>query len=113
VQRVSSSLMFFIKRTIFDRWNYKYTMFSGIQKVQIPEDLEEHTENIKNFQEKLLSSIFQRFTVNKERGEQNLDSNGRPARFFSTNVMNDETYILATLLDPRIKQVPFQGGKLF
>ena len=64
---------------------------------------------MKEFKLKLISSIKDRFTVDKDKGEKVLKPNGKPSHIHTINILGMEKCILATLLDPRLKSTPFEG----
>jgi len=89
--------------------DFKYFQFIlGIQDVIIEDDSDFCFE-LTEFQSALCQSICNRFTNNKDIGEKIHDLTGKARRIVTVDVFNDPTYILATLLDPRIKVVPFNG----
>jgi len=56
----------------------------------------------------LLDSVLSRFTTNQEKGEK-VVVGGKQRRIVTADVLADETYVMAALLDPRIKPTPFKS----
>jgi hypothetical protein len=86
----------------------------GIESVTFNdrEDLDPHQEELKNFKTGLCKSIIDRFTNDKEKGERIIGSNGKNRQIVTVDIFHNSRYILAALLDPRIKTAPFLGNFL-
>ncbi len=73
-------------------------------------DSEDHSEQPQTFLVKfrngLRDSVLQRFGTDQESGQQ-VAARGR--KIVTCNVVNDKYYVLATLLDPKLKTIPFEG----
>lgn len=67
----------------------------------------------KSMKELLINAVTDRMTKDKEHGEFVKDAAGRTRNIVTSNIFSNEHFILATLLDPRIKMVPFQGTEFF
>jgi hypothetical protein len=62
------------------------------------------------FQKELCQAVVDRFTNDKEKGEKVFDKEGKARRIVTADIFHNKNYILASLLDPRIKDVPFLGN---
>jgi hypothetical protein len=64
-----------------------------------------------DFQKLLVSGLTERFTNDKEMGEYVVnETTGRRRNIVTVNVFSHKTLILATLLDPRLKDFPFASA---
>ncbi|XP_035713793.1 uncharacterized protein LOC118438118 [Folsomia candida] len=68
-----------------------------------------HESQLLGFKASLVTSVVQRFTTNKDRGERILNADGKTRNIVTIDAMSSKAYILAAVLDPRIKTLPFQG----
>jgi hypothetical protein len=64
-----------------------------------------------NFKQDLVKSVKERFTTDKDSGEKVLNEKGNARQIVTINLPKIKSYILATLLDPRIKGTPFVEGE--
>lgn len=62
---------------------------------------------LKTFKIKLKTCLMQRFENDKSKGQKVQGRN-----IVTTDIFNDKFYILATILDPRCKTIPFEGQYL-
>jgi len=64
---------------------------------------------VSDFKGKLITSLINRFTIDMAAGEKVVGSNGNFRRIITVNLVKRKPYILASLLDPRVKLKPFEG----
>lgn len=86
-------------------------VLTGAKEVKIDEDLEpELIKNLWDFKNALCESFITRFSHDMESDEPIINkATGKPRRIVTYNVMRNKNFILAALLDPRIKSVPFNS----
>ncbi|OXA47250.1 Zinc finger BED domain-containing protein RICESLEEPER 1 [Folsomia candida] len=84
------------------------------KEVKIDEDLEpELIKNLWDFKNALCESFITRFSHDMESDEPIINkATGKPRRIVTYNVMRNKNFILAALLDPRIKSVPFNNTSM-
>lgn len=74
-------------------------------------DPEDHNVDPEYFLEKfrraLRDSVLKRFGTDQDSGQ---PAAVRGRKIVTSNVVNDKYYILATLLDPKLKTIPFEGN---
>lgn len=71
------------------------------------EDNNQHPQNfLIRFKKNLRDSVMLRFGTHPDSGQ----VPGRGRRIVTSNVVNDKFYILATVLDPKLKTIPFEGN---
>lgn len=89
-------------------------MLVGIESASISDEVDDAEKDfLVQFRKKLLESITDRFTKDKEKGQNVVTEDGTIRRIKTVDVFHDLKYILATILDPRIKDAPFTGEKIF
>ena len=74
--------------------------------MKIPEVDFSFSDEMLKFKKKLIFNVIARFTTSPEKGL--CDDEGKPRRGFSIDVCNAKTYMMASMLDPRIKLTPFK-----
>lgn len=67
------------------------------------------TTHLTKFKKLLIESLLARFTTDKEGGEKVVEKDGKTRNIFTINLFFQKSYILATVLDPRLKLRPFLG----
>jgi len=72
------------------------------------EDSTESLSELLNFKLELQASVLKRFGTSKLSAQETAEDK-RDRRIVTLDVVNDEYFILATLLDPRLKTGPFEG----
>jgi len=72
----------------------------------------EHATEVTAFKDELKKCLLERFGYDKERNQKVIGPSGKERRIVTLDIFHNPFYVLATLLDPRIKTVPF-GGKEF
>lgn len=98
---INSNILLF-KRIIGSK-NLLTFIFAGIDKIAPNAELV-------GFKKELLKWLINRFTFNKEGGEKYVVVEQETSRnIYTTNVLKGRAYVLASLLDNRIKDKPFSG----
>ncbi|ODM90229.1 Zinc finger BED domain-containing protein 4 [Orchesella cincta] len=95
-----------------DGRNIKLTnlnMFTDYNDIEIDPNLEEYDELVK-FREELRHCVVRRFETNKSNGQKVLDQDENETRLVGIDVFNNQFYLLATVLDPRLKLKIFEGN---
>jgi len=85
-----------------------------VELTGLPEG-EETWDAIIDFKLNLISSVVTRFTTHSDRARSrvpSLSSDDEVRNTVTVDVFQSEKYILATVLDPRVKMTPFKGERL-
>ena len=88
-----------------------FILFADAETVEVDPDLE-FNEQLVEFKNDLCNSVVNRFTTDKEKGGVVLNEFGKKRNIVTVDVCNEHSYIMASLLDPRVKTVPFEGNIL-
>lgn len=79
--------------------------------MEIP-DISDESEQLIAFKAELRRSVWQRFETNRESGQKVTGVTGADRNIVTCDVFNEKNYILATILDPRLKLLPFTGKSM-
>jgi len=80
----------------------------GIESTTI-ENENPYFKEMSEFKQSLVHSVVNRFTTNKEKGEKVIDEKGKIRRIVTLDIFNEKAFVIASLLDPRIKTSIFEG----
>ena len=72
-----------------------------VKEVAIGENLD-YVKDLKEFKDSIIHHLLLRFTTKP--------GTNTNKRIVTVDVMNNKNHIIATLLDPRFKQYPFEGN---
>lgn len=86
-----------------------------LDDVEVPSHFESESESEESsnypqsfliqFKHRLRDSVVQRFGTTHNAGQ------GKGRKIVTSDVLNDKFYIISTLLDPKMKTLPFEGSK--
>lgn len=108
----SSAYKPYILRVRITFANVQFNFLLDVQAVFVDGNynVEEDLTGLKQFQIDICATVRDRFTTDKTNGEKIVDPvTNKTRNVASINIFNYKPYIMAALLDPRVKQTPFNG----
>lgn len=79
-------------------------MLLDLDSVQTEDD-----EEMESFKTQLKEFVKERFETKPDQTAASVQDSDSRSKIVTIDVFNDKLYILATLLDPRCKTIPFEG----
>jgi len=91
--------------------NIKWSLISELDEVEIDSTIELGDE-LRKFQVDLRLCVIRRFETDNLKGQKVMNSDGIATKLVAIDVFNNAFYVLAAILDPRVKMKLFDGNTI-